>query len=117
METPTLALDCDSKGSALVCQVPGVLLYLTSRRVKLKEKGRMRHAKRRTAEGQGSRMQVTKRQATERFNLELKLPRLISAKNKHNHTTPARRLRATPRHAPPRPSPAQAAAHARVAHP
>jgi hypothetical protein len=61
METPTLALDCDSEGSALVSQVPGVLLYLTSRRGKLKEKGRMRHARRRAAEGQRSRMQLTKR--------------------------------------------------------
>jgi hypothetical protein len=41
METPTLALDCDSEGSAPVYQVPGVLLYLTSRRGKLKEKGRI----------------------------------------------------------------------------
>jgi hypothetical protein len=37
-------------------QVPGVLLYLTSRRGKLKEKGRMLHAKGRAAEGQESRM-------------------------------------------------------------
>jgi hypothetical protein len=81
METPTLALDCDCEGSALVCQVTGVLLYLTSRGGKLKEKGRMRHAKRRAAEGQGSRMQLTKRQTTERFNPELKLSRLMSAKN------------------------------------
>jgi hypothetical protein len=64
-----------------VYQVPGVLLYLTSRGGKLKEKGRMLHAKRRVAEGQGSRMQLTKRQATERFNPELELPRLVSAKN------------------------------------
>jgi hypothetical protein len=41
----------------------------------------MLHARRRAAEGQGSRMQLTKRQATERFNPELKLPRLVSAKN------------------------------------
>ncbi|KKY00045.1 hypothetical protein VN21_16360, partial [Paraclostridium benzoelyticum] len=41
----------------------------------------MRHARRRAAEGQGSCMQLTKRQATERFNPELKLPRLMSAKN------------------------------------
>jgi hypothetical protein len=81
METPTLALDYDSEGSALVYQVPGVLLYLTSRKGKLKEKGRMRHARRRAAEGQGSHMQLTKRQATERFNPQLKLPRLMSAKN------------------------------------
>jgi hypothetical protein len=79
METPTLTLDCDSEGSALVYQVTGVLPNLSSRRGKLKEKGHMRHAKRRTAEGQG--MQLTKRQATERFNLELKLSRLMSAKN------------------------------------
>jgi hypothetical protein len=75
METPTLALDCDSEGSALVYQVPGVLLYLTSRRGKLKEKGRMLHAKGQAAEGQESCMQLTKRQATERFT------RLVSAKN------------------------------------
>jgi hypothetical protein len=75
METPIFALDCDSEGSALVYQVTRVLPYLTSRRGKLKEKGRMLHAKRRAAEGQGSRMQLTKRQATERF------PRLMSAKN------------------------------------
>jgi hypothetical protein len=79
METSTLALDCDSEGSALVYQVTGVLPYLSSRRGKLKEKGRMRHAKRRAAEGQG--MHLTKRQATERFNLELKLLWLMSAKN------------------------------------
>jgi hypothetical protein len=41
----------------------------------------MRHAKRWAAEGQGSRMQLTKRQATKRFNPELKLSRLMSAKN------------------------------------
>jgi hypothetical protein len=41
----------------------------------------MLHARRRAAEGQGSRMQLTKRQATERFNPELKLSRLVSAKN------------------------------------
>jgi hypothetical protein len=41
----------------------------------------MRHAKRRPAEGQGSCMQLTKRQTTERFNPELKLSRLMSAKN------------------------------------
>jgi hypothetical protein len=81
METPTLAPDCDSEGFALVYQVTGVLPYLTSRREKLKEKGRMLHAKRRAAKGQGSRMQLTKRHATERFNPELKLPRLMSAKN------------------------------------
>jgi hypothetical protein len=57
----------------------------------------MRHARRRTAEGQRSRMQLTKRHAAERLNPELKLPRLMSAKNQHNHTTPARRLHATPR--------------------
>jgi hypothetical protein len=68
-------------GSVLVYQVPGVLLYLTSRRGKLTEKGRMWHARRRAAEGQRSRMQLTKRQTTERFNPELKLPRLMSAKN------------------------------------
>jgi hypothetical protein len=61
--------------------VLGVLLYLISRRGKLKEKGRMRHAKRRAAEEQGSHMQLTKRQTTERFNPELKLPQLMSAKN------------------------------------
>jgi hypothetical protein len=33
------------------------------------------------AEGQRSRMQLTKRQATDRFNPELKLSRLMSAKN------------------------------------
>jgi hypothetical protein len=64
-----------------VYQVPGVVLYLTSRRGKLKEKGHMRHARRQAAEGQRSRMQLTKRQATERFNPELKLMRLMSAKN------------------------------------
>jgi hypothetical protein len=59
-----------------VFQVPGVLLYLTSRREKLKEKGRMLHAKgRAAAEGQESRLQLTKRQTTERFT------RLVSAKN------------------------------------
>jgi hypothetical protein len=42
---------------------------------------RMLHAKRRAAEGQGSRMQLTKRQTTERFNPELKLTWLMSAKN------------------------------------
>jgi hypothetical protein len=63
METPTLVLDCDSEGSALVYQVPGILLYLTSRRGKLKEKGRMLHAKGRAAEGQGSRMRHAKRRA------------------------------------------------------
>jgi hypothetical protein len=56
-----------------VCQVPGVLLYLTSRRRKLKEKGL--HVKGQAAEGQESRMQLTKRQAAERFT------RLVSAKN------------------------------------
>jgi hypothetical protein len=77
-----LRLGCDSEnGSVLVYQVPGVLLYLTSRRGKLTEKGRMRHARRRADEGQGSRMQLTKKQATKRFNPELKLPRLMSAKN------------------------------------
>jgi hypothetical protein len=45
---------------ALVYQVSGVLLYLTSRRGKLKEKGRMRHARRRPAEGQRPRMQLDK---------------------------------------------------------
>jgi hypothetical protein len=44
----------------------------------------MRHAKRWAAEGQGSRMQLMKRHAAERFNPKLKLPRLMSA----NHTTP-----------------------------
>jgi hypothetical protein len=33
------------------------------------------------AEGEGSRMRLIKRRASERFNLELKLPRLMSAKN------------------------------------
>jgi hypothetical protein len=37
--------------------------YLTSRRGKLKEKGRMLHAKRRAAEGQGSHMRHAKRRA------------------------------------------------------
>jgi hypothetical protein len=58
-----------------VYQVPGVLLYLTSRRGKLKEKGCMLHAKGQAAEGQESHMQLTKRQTTERFT------RLVSAKN------------------------------------
>jgi hypothetical protein len=71
-----LRLGCDSEsGSVHVYQVSGVLLYLTSRRGKLKEKGRMLYAKGRAAEGQKSRMQLTKRQATERFT------RLVSAKN------------------------------------
>jgi hypothetical protein len=56
-----------------VYQVPEVLLYLTSRRGKLKEKGL--HAKGQAAEGQESRMQLTKRHATERFT------RIVSAKN------------------------------------
>jgi hypothetical protein len=95
-------------------QVPEVLLYLTSRRGKLKDKGRMRHAKRWAAEGQGSRMQLMKRHAAERFNPELKLPRLMSAKNTQpHHTTPARHLPATPRSSPARPP---AAARARVWH-
>jgi hypothetical protein len=59
-----------------VYQVPGVLLYLNSRKGKLKEKGRMLHAKGQAAdEGQESRMQLMKRKATERFT------RLVSAKN------------------------------------
>jgi hypothetical protein len=33
------------------------------------------------ADGEGSRMRLTKRRATERFNPELKLPRLMSGKN------------------------------------
>jgi hypothetical protein len=33
------------------------------------------------AEGEESRMRLTKKQATERFNPELKLPWLMSAKN------------------------------------
>jgi hypothetical protein len=33
------------------------------------------------AEGEGSRMRLIKRWVSERFNLELKLPRLMSAKN------------------------------------
>jgi hypothetical protein len=65
-------------GSILVYQVPGVLLYLTSRRGKLKEKGRVLHAKGHAAEGQESRMQLTKRQTTERFT------RIVSAR----HATP-----------------------------
>jgi hypothetical protein len=44
-----------------VYQVPGVLLYLSSHRGKLKEKGRMLHAKGRAAEGQESRMHLMKR--------------------------------------------------------
>jgi hypothetical protein len=61
---PHLRLGCDSEnGSALVYQVPGVLRYLTSRRGKLKEKGRMRHARRQAAEGQRSRMRHAKRRA------------------------------------------------------
>jgi hypothetical protein len=75
METPTLALDYDSEGSVLLYQVPRVLFYLTSRRGKLKKKSRKLHAKGRAAEGQESRMQLTKRQTTERFT------RLGSAKN------------------------------------
>jgi hypothetical protein len=35
----------------------------------------------REAEGEESRMRLTKRRATERFNPELKIPRLMSAKN------------------------------------
>jgi hypothetical protein len=35
----------------------------------------------REAEGEGSRMRLIKRRASERFNPELKLPRLMSAKN------------------------------------
>jgi hypothetical protein len=35
----------------------------------------------REAEGEGSRMRLFKRRTTERFNPELKLPRLMSAKN------------------------------------
>jgi hypothetical protein len=78
----------------------------------------MRHARRRAAEGQRSRMQLTKRQAAERLNLELKLPRLMSAKIK---TTTPRPLAAC--HVTPRPSPSAsparpaAAARARVACP
>jgi hypothetical protein len=45
----------------------GVLPYLTFRG--------------REAEGEGPRMRQFKRRATERFNPELKLPRLMSAKN------------------------------------
>jgi hypothetical protein len=60
-------------GSVLMYQVPGVLLYLTSRRGKLKEKGL--HAMGQAVEGQETHMQLTKRQATERFT------RLVSAKN------------------------------------
>jgi hypothetical protein len=37
----------------------------------------MMHAKRRAVEGQESRMQLTKRQATETFNPKLKLPQLV----------------------------------------
>jgi hypothetical protein len=71
-----LRLGCDSEnGSVLLYQVPGVLLYLTSRRGKLKKKGRMLHAKGWAAEGQESRMQLTKRQTTEKFAW------LVSAKN------------------------------------
>jgi hypothetical protein len=39
------------KGSALVSQMTGVLPYLTFRGRKMKENGRMRHAKRRAAKG------------------------------------------------------------------
>jgi hypothetical protein len=77
----------------------------------------MRHAKRRAAEGQG--MQLTKRQAGERFNLELKLPRLMNAKKltqpHHARSPPA----CLPRHTTPRPSlarPAAATVRARVWH-
>jgi hypothetical protein len=71
-----LRLGCDSEMVSIhVCQVPGVLLYLTSRRGKLKEKGRVLHAKGHAAEGQETRMQLAKRQATERFT------RIVSAKN------------------------------------
>jgi hypothetical protein len=56
-----------------VYQVPEVLLYLTSRRGKLKEKGL--YANGQAAEGQESRMQLTKRQTTERFTW------IVSAKN------------------------------------
>jgi hypothetical protein len=41
----------------------------------------MWHAKRRAAEGEGSRMRQIKRRASERFNPELKLSWLVSAKN------------------------------------
>ena len=58
MEIPSLAAGLVTLKLfySLVYQVPGVLLYLTSRRGKLKEKGRMLHAKGQTAEGQESRM-------------------------------------------------------------
>jgi hypothetical protein len=66
METPTLALDCDSEGFALLFQVTGVLPF---------------YHRGREAEGEESGMRLMKRRATERFNPELKLPRLMSAKN------------------------------------
>jgi hypothetical protein len=59
-----LRLGCDSENSSvLMYQVSGALLYLTSRRGKLKEKGHMLHAKRRAAEGQESRMRHAKGRA------------------------------------------------------
>jgi hypothetical protein len=79
MKTPSLAAGLVTLKwfCSRVCQVPGVLLYLSSRRGKLKEKSL--HATRqetgRAAEGQRSRMQLTKRQAAERFT------RLVGAKN------------------------------------
>jgi hypothetical protein len=59
-------------------------------------------------------MRLIKRRTTERFNPELKLPRLMSAKI--NTTTP-RPLACLPRHATPRPARPAAAARARVARP
>jgi hypothetical protein len=101
MEIPSLAAGLWLwRFCSLVYQVPGVLLYLTSRRGKLKEKGRIACGWW-EAEGEGSRMRLTKRWATERFNPELKLPWLMSAKNLHNHTTPARLPACLPRHATP----------------
>jgi hypothetical protein len=79
--THTCGWDCDCEGSALMYQVTGVLPYLTFRGRKLKEKGRMWHAKRRAAEGEGSRMRQIKRRASQRFNPELKLQWLVNAKN------------------------------------
>jgi hypothetical protein len=97
MEIPSLGgWTVSLKVFSLVYRVTGVLLYLTSRRGKLKEKGRRvtprvgqlspsyamsrpalapSHAMSRSAEGEGSLDWLTKRQATER------LTQLVSAKN------------------------------------
>ena len=73
MEIPSLGrLDCETESVSRVYRVTGVLLYLTSRRGKLKEKGRrvtprvgqlsLSHAMSRPAEGEGSLGWLTKRQ-------------------------------------------------------